>query len=56
MIVHVLDDYYLAITFLISLGLQGALFLISFSFQTDKLTDLGEHLLRLDVAMSSREV
>ncbi|KAL8287537.1 hypothetical protein RQP46_003395 [Phenoliferia psychrophenolica] len=41
MITHVLDDYYLAITFLISLGLQGALFLISFSLQTDKLTDLG---------------
>ncbi|KAK4702709.1 hypothetical protein P7C70_g3520, partial [Phenoliferia sp. Uapishka_3] len=43
MIVHVLDNYYLAITFLISLGLQGALFIISFSLQTDKLTDLGEH-------------
>ena len=42
MIDHVLDDYYLAITFLVSLGLQGALFVISFSLQTDKLTDLGE--------------
>lgn len=34
---HVLDDYYLAITFLVSLGLQGSLFLISFALQTDKL-------------------
>ncbi|SCV72331.1 BQ2448_3868 [Microbotryum intermedium] len=39
--VIVLDQYYLAITFLISLGLQGALFAICFGFQTDKLTDLG---------------
>jgi hypothetical protein len=34
---HVLDDYYLAITFLVSLALQGSLFLISFTLQTDKL-------------------
>ncbi|SGZ08639.1 BQ5605_C030g10807 [Microbotryum silenes-dioicae] len=39
--VTVLDQYYLAITFLISLGLQGALFAICFIFQTDKVTDLG---------------
>lgn len=38
---HVLDDYYLAITFLISLALQGSLFAISFTLQTDKLTDAG---------------
>ena len=36
----VLDNYYLAITFLISLALQGSAFLISFTLQTDKLTDL----------------
>lgn len=36
-VVHVLDDYYLAITFLVSLALQGTLFIISFSLQTDKL-------------------
>lgn len=41
MVVHVLDNYYLAITFLISLALQSSLFLISFFAQTDKLTDLG---------------
>ena len=38
---HVLDDYYLAITFLISLALQGSLFAINFTLQTDKLTDAG---------------
>ena len=36
----VLDSYYLAITFLISLALQGSAFLVSFTLQTDKLTDL----------------
>ncbi|ORY72897.1 hypothetical protein BCR35DRAFT_293970 [Leucosporidium creatinivorum] len=38
---HVLDDYYLAITFLVSLALQLSLFLVSFTLQTDKLTDFG---------------
>lgn len=54
MIVHVLDNYYLAITFLISLGLQGTLFLVSFSFQTDKLTDLGTSPLPLPILQHSR--
>lgn len=37
----VLDGFYLLSTFLISLALQGSLFLVSFAFQTDKFTDLG---------------
>lgn len=37
----ILDQYYLAITFLISLALQGTLFLTSFALQTDKATDFG---------------
>ncbi|KAM0748107.1 DUF1295-domain-containing protein [Meredithblackwellia eburnea MCA 4105] len=41
MAVHVLDNYYLSITFLISLALQASLFITSYAFQTDKLTDLG---------------
>lgn len=36
---HVLDDYYLAITVLVSLAMQLSAFVISFTFQTDKLTD-----------------
>lgn len=39
--VQIIDQYYLTITFLISLALQGSLFLISFTFQTDKFTDVG---------------
>lgn len=39
--VIILDQYYLAITFLISLVLQGSLFIVSFTFQTDKFTDVG---------------
>lgn len=38
--ITILDPYYLAITFLISLFLQTSAFLVSFSLQTDKLTDL----------------
>jgi hypothetical protein len=37
----ILDQYYLAITFLISLALQGTLFISSFLLQTDKMTDFG---------------
>lgn len=39
MIVHVLDDYYLAITFLITVGYQLFFFAIAFSLKFDKLTD-----------------
>ncbi|KAK4049998.1 hypothetical protein OIV83_003822 [Microbotryomycetes sp. JL201] len=41
---YVLDDYYLAITFLVSLGLQASLFVVSFLLQTDKLTDFAGSL------------
>jgi len=37
--VHVLDDYYLAITLLITVGYQLFFFAIAFSFKFDKLTD-----------------
>lgn len=37
--VHVLDDYYLAITLLITIGYQLAFFAVAFTFQFDKLTD-----------------
>ena len=36
--VHVLDDYYLAITLLITVGYQLAFFAVAFSFKFDKLT------------------
>ncbi|KAH7319396.1 hypothetical protein BKA65DRAFT_514476 [Rhexocercosporidium sp. MPI-PUGE-AT-0058] len=39
MVVHVLDDYYLAITFLITVGYQLFFFAIAFSLKFDKLTD-----------------
>ena len=38
MAVHVLDDYYLAITLLITIGYQLFFFAIAFSFKFDKLT------------------
>jgi hypothetical protein len=38
--VHVLDDYYLAVTLLITIGYQLFLFSIAFSFKFDKLTGL----------------
>src|ERR1700749_4469392 len=37
--VHVLDDYYLAISLLITIGYQLFFFAIAFSFKFDKLTD-----------------
>lgn len=37
--VHVLDDYYLAITLLITIAYQLFFFSIAFSFKFDKLTD-----------------
>lgn len=37
--VHVLDDYYLAITFLITVAYQLFFFSIAFSLKFDKLTD-----------------
>ncbi|KAH6711349.1 hypothetical protein BKA61DRAFT_521979 [Leptodontidium sp. MPI-SDFR-AT-0119] len=39
MAVHVLDDYYLAITLLITIGYQLFFFAIAFSLKFDKLTD-----------------
>lgn len=38
MVVHVLDDYYLAITLLITIGYQLFFFAIAFSLKFDKLT------------------
>ena len=38
--VHVLDDYYLAITFLITVGYQLFFFAIAWTFKFDKVTDL----------------
>lgn len=37
-VVHVLDDYYLAITFLITVAYQLFFFAIAFSLKFDKLT------------------
>ena len=37
--VHVLDDYYLAITFLITVAYQLVAFALAFTFKFDKLTD-----------------
>jgi len=37
--VHVLDDYYLAITFLVTVAYQLFFFAVAFSFKFDKLTD-----------------
>ena len=42
--VHILDNYYLAITFLVSLALQAGLLAFAFLCQSDKLTDLGGSL------------
>lgn len=39
MAVHVLDNYYLAITLLITIGYQLFFFSIAFTFKFDKLTD-----------------
>ncbi|KAI9701642.1 MAG: hypothetical protein M1820_006413 [Bogoriella megaspora] len=39
MVVHALDNYYLAITLLITVGYQLFFFAIAFSFKFDKLTD-----------------
>ena len=36
--VHVLDNYYLAITLLVTVGYQLLFFAIAFSFKFDKLT------------------
>ena len=49
--VQILDNYYLAITFLVSLGLQGSLLAFAFLFQSDKLTDLGGSLNFLLIAI-----
>ena len=38
--VHVLDDYYLAITLLITIGYQLFFFAIAFSLKFDKLTGI----------------
>lgn len=37
-IIHVLDDYYLGITALITIGYQLAFFAVAFYFKFDKLT------------------
>ena len=42
-VVHVLDNYYLAITLLITIGYQLFFFAIAFSLKFDKLT--GMHVL-----------
>lgn len=39
MAVHVLDDYYLAITLLITIGYQLSFFAIAWTFKFDKVTD-----------------
>ena len=39
--VHVLDNYYLAITLLITIGYQLFFFAIAFSLKFDKLTGTG---------------
>lgn len=39
--VHVLDDYYLAITLLITVAYQLFFFAIAFTFKFDKLTGTG---------------
>jgi steroid 5-alpha reductase family enzyme len=49
--VHVLDNYYLAITFLITVGYQLFFFAIAFSLKFDKLT--GEHNLILLLCQKS---
>lgn len=38
--IHILDDYYLSITLLITIGYQLAFFAIAFSFKFDKLTGM----------------
>jgi hypothetical protein len=35
---HVLDDYYLAITAIVTVGFQLACFFVAYSFQFDKIT------------------
>jgi hypothetical protein len=42
--VHVLDDYYLAITLLITVGYQLFFFAIAFTFKFDKLTGSASRL------------
>lgn len=44
MVVHVLDDYYLAITLLITIGYQLFFFSIAYSLKFDKLTGKWEPL------------
>ncbi|KAL1311728.1 hypothetical protein AAFC00_001825 [Neodothiora populina] len=39
MAVHVLDDYYLAITFLVTVGYQLSFFAVAWTFKFDKVTD-----------------
>lgn len=41
--VHVLDDYYLAITLLITVAYQLFFFAIAFTFKFDKLTGTESH-------------
>lgn len=44
--VHVLDDYYLAITLLITVAYQLFFFAIAFTFKFDKLTGTARTLIR----------
>ncbi|KAI5481109.1 DUF1295-domain-containing protein [Pseudohyphozyma bogoriensis] len=53
MAIAVLDGFNLAITFLISLGIQATAFIISFTLQTDKLTDFSGSLNFLVLAIYS---
>jgi len=50
MVVHVLDDYYLAITLLITIAYQLFFFAIAFSLKFDKLT--GKLLLDVSPTMT----
>ncbi|CAG8750986.1 3127_t:CDS:2, partial [Funneliformis caledonium] len=41
MVVRVLDDYYLAITAILTIGYQLIFFTIAYTFQIDSVTDFG---------------
>ncbi|KAG8799393.1 hypothetical protein FRC16_005219 [Serendipita sp. 398] len=46
MTVHVLDDYYLAITLLVTVGYQLSGFAIAWTLQFDKITDFTGRVFR----------
>lgn len=55
MVVYALDDYYLAITLLVTVGYQLFFFAIAFSLKFDKLTDFagGTNFVVLAIIMLS---